>query len=162
MQDAALSAANIIGRSFLIDETTPTDERADYLVRATDSDGAKLPKENLVAAVLVASGAGFTTTSTLLSWLIYGLVTYPGMQERLLQELVDSDFSDDTVVTAELTEKLTFQEKYVKEMQRLHNPSYQPGRTAKLDCVLPGGYRIHEGDVIIAALHHLHRNPQKH
>lgn len=82
------------------------------------------------------------------------------MQARLLQELVDNDFTDDTEVTPELTEKLTFQEKYIKEMQRVHNPSYQPGRCAKLDCVLPGGYRVHEGDVVIAALHHIHTNAQ--
>lgn len=41
-------------------------------------------------ALVVATGAGFTTTSSLLSWLIYGLVTYPGVQERLLQELIDN------------------------------------------------------------------------
>jgi hypothetical protein len=135
-----------------------TNNLEDYLVRATDSQGNKLPKENLTHAVLVASGAGFTTTSTLLSWLIFGLVSYPGMQERLLQELVDNDFSNETEVTPELIEKLSFQDKYVKEMQRVHNPSYQPGRVAKLDLVLPGGYKIHEGDVIIPALHHIHTN----
>ena len=144
LQDAALKAANVI----------------DYLIRATDGSGQKLPRENLVDAVTVAAGAGFTTTSTLLSWLVYGLVTYPGMQARLLQELVDNEFADDTEVTPEMTERLTFQEKYIKEMQRVHNPSYQPGRTARLDCVLPGGYRIHEGDVCIAAIHHIHNNPK--
>lgn len=47
----------------------------DYLARATDGKGDKLPRENLIGAVTVSYGAGFTTTSTLLSWLIYGLVT---------------------------------------------------------------------------------------
>ena len=59
-------------------------------MRAVDSKGEKLPKTSLVEALVVATGAGFTTTSSLLSWLIYGLVTYPGMQERLLQELIDN------------------------------------------------------------------------
>lgn len=80
------------------------------------------------------------------------------MQARLLQELVDNDFTADTEVTPDLTEKLTFQTKYIKEMQRLHNPSYQPGRVAKLDCVLPGGYKVHEGDVVVSAIHHIHTN----
>lgn len=48
-----------------------------------------------------------------------------------------------------MIEKLEFQEKYVKEMQRVNNPSYQPGRTAKTDLVLPGGYKVKEGDVVI-------------
>ena len=44
-------------------------------------------------ALVVATGAGFTTTSSLLSWLIYSLVNYDGMQERLLQELIDNDIN---------------------------------------------------------------------
>ena len=77
-------------------------------------------------ALVVATGAGFTTTSSLLSWLLYGLVTYPGMQERILQELIDNDISEETQFNADITEKLVFLDKYVKEMQRRHNPSFQP------------------------------------
>ena len=74
LEDAALHAANVIGNHVNIQCELHADEAKDYLVRATDSQGQKLPKENLRAAVQVAGGAGFTTTSTLLSWLIYGLV----------------------------------------------------------------------------------------
>ncbi|PWY88641.1 cytochrome P450 [Aspergillus sclerotioniger CBS 115572] len=143
LQDAALQSSNMV----------------DYAIRATDNKGEKLPKSSLVWALVVATAAGFTTTSSLLSWLIYGLVTYPGMQERLLQELIDNDITEDTELTADLTEKLLFQDKYIKEMQRRHNPSFQPGRTAKVDLVLPGGYKIPKDAVIIPALHHIHNNP---
>lgn len=70
------------------------------------------------AALTVAAGAGFTTTSSLLSWLIFGLVTYPGMQERLVQELVNHDFEDDADVTPELIEGLSELDKYVKVKHR--------------------------------------------
>ncbi|OQE40858.1 hypothetical protein PENCOP_c005G04447 [Penicillium coprophilum] len=143
LQDAALKATNMV----------------DYAIRATDNKGEKLPKESLVWALVVATAAGFTTTSSLLSWLIYGLVTYPGMQERLLQELIDNGFDNETQITADFTERLVFQEKYIKEMQRRHNPSFQPGRTAKTDLILPGGYKIPKDAVIIPAIHHLHNNP---
>ncbi|KAF7125524.1 hypothetical protein CNMCM5793_001763 [Aspergillus hiratsukae] len=143
LQDAALRAANMV----------------DYAIRATDNKGEKLPKSSLVWALVVATGAGFTTTSSLLSWLIYGLVTYPGMQDRLLQELVDHGFDDNTEITADFTDKLTFLDKYIKETQRRHNPSFQPGRTAKLDLILPGGYKIPQDAVVIPALHHIHNNP---
>ncbi|KAL5044012.1 hypothetical protein BDW71DRAFT_216028 [Aspergillus fruticulosus] len=143
LQEAALQASNMV----------------DYAIRATDNKGEKLPKSSLVWALVVATAAGFTTTSSLLSWLIYGLVTYPGMQERLLQELIDHDITEDTELTADLTENLPFLDKYIKEMQRRHNPSYQPGRTAKVDLVLPGGYKIPKDGVVIAALHHIHNNP---
>ncbi|KAF7166271.1 hypothetical protein CNMCM5623_000028 [Aspergillus felis] len=143
LQDAALQAANMV----------------DYAIRATDNKGEKLPKSSLVWALVVATGAGFTTTSSLLSWLIYGLVTYPGMQDRLLQELIDHGFDDNTEITADFTDKLTFLDKYIKETQRRHNPSFQPGRTAKLDLILPGGYKIPQDAVVIPALHHIHNNP---
>ncbi|KAJ5797707.1 uncharacterized protein N7503_007003 [Penicillium pulvis] len=143
LQDAALKASNMV----------------DYAIRATDNKGDKLPKSSLVWALVVATGAGFTTTSSLLSWLIYGLVTYPGMQERLLQELIDNGIDDSTEMTSELTERLDFLDKFIKETQRRHNPSFQPGRTAKKDLILPGGYRLPKDAVLIAALHHIHNNP---
>jgi cytochrome P450 len=51
-------------------------------------------------------------------------------------------------------------EKYVKEMQRCHNPSYQPGRTVQRDLIVPGGLRMRKGDVMIVAPHHIHMNPK--
>lgn len=108
----------------------------------------------------MATGAGFTTTSSLLSWLIYSLVQYPGNQERLLQELIDHDWHEDTVVTADLTNSLEFLDKFIKETQRLHNPSYQPGRVSKVDMILPGGYKLPKDSIVIPALHHIHNNPR--
>lgn len=142
LQDAALEAENVI----------------DYFLRAKDSKGMKLPPHQFGPALVVATGAGFTTTSSLLSWLIYSLVTYPGNQERLLQELVDNGWTDDTLVTADAVAKLAFLDKLIKETQRRHNPSYQPGRTAKTDMILPGGYRLPKNSVVIPALHHIHNN----
>ncbi|KAJ6157991.1 hypothetical protein N7470_005583 [Penicillium chermesinum] len=92
------------------------------------------------------------------SWLIYSLVTYDGMQERLLQELVDHGFDENTEMTADFTDKLEFLDKFIKETQRRHNPSFQPGRTAKVDLILPGGYKLPKDAVIIPALHHIHNN----
>jgi cytochrome P450 len=82
------------------------------------------------------------------------------MQERLLQELIDNDITEDTELTADLIDRLLFQDKYIKEMQRRHNPSFQPGRTAKADLILPGGYKLPKDAVVIAALHHIHNNPK--
>ncbi|PHH91579.1 hypothetical protein CDD83_11115 [Cordyceps sp. RAO-2017] len=144
LQDAALKAENIV----------------DYCLRATDPKGNKLPPSQFAAALVVATGAGFTTTSSLLSWLIYSLVSYPGVQDRLLQELVDHDWDEHVQVTSDLTNSLTYLDKFVKETQRRHNPSYQPGRTAKRDMILPGGYKLPSGSIVIPALHHIHNNRQ--
>ncbi|KAI1180701.1 cytochrome P450 [Nemania sp. FL0916] len=144
LQDAALKAENMV----------------DYICRAVDSKGNKLPKERMLEPLVVATGAGFTTTSSLLSWLVYGLVAYPGMQERLLQELVDNGVDEHTQMDADLINKLTFLDKYVKETQRRHNPSYQPARTSKVDMILPGGYKLPKDAIVIPALHHIHNNTE--
>jgi len=144
LQDAALQASCII----------------DYCIRAVDAKGERLPSKNLMSGIAVATGAGFTTTSSLLSWLIYGLVTYDGMQQRLLQELIDHDINEETQWTADTTSELSFLDKYVKEIQRRHNPSFQPGRTARVDMILPGGYKLPKDSVVIPALHHIHNNPK--
>ncbi|KAJ5548599.1 Cytochrome monooxygenase alnD [Penicillium frequentans] len=143
LQDAALKASNMV----------------DYAIRATDNKGEKLPETSLMQALVVATGAGFTTTSSLLSWLIYSLVNYDGMQDRLLQELIDHGIDADTQITADLTDQLTFMDKFIKETQRRHNPSYQPARTANVDMILPGGYKLPQDSIVIPALHHVHNNP---
>ncbi|KJZ78522.1 hypothetical protein HIM_01913 [Hirsutella minnesotensis 3608] len=150
LQDAALKAENVV----------------DYCLRATDSKGNKLPPSQFTESLLVATAAGFTTTSSLLSWLIYSMIQYPGMQDRLLQELIDNGWDETTQATAESTAKLTFLDKFIKETQRRHNPSFQPGRTAKVDMILPGGYKLPKDSVVIPALHHIHNsnlwdNPKK-
>ncbi|ROV97373.1 hypothetical protein VMCG_06847 [Cytospora schulzeri] len=144
LQEAALKAENMV----------------DYILRATDNKGNKIPKDRILEPLVVATGAGFTTTSSLLSWLLYGLTVYPGMQERLLQELVDHGFHDGMEVTADFTGELEFLDHYVKETQRRHNPSYQPARTTKCDLVLPGGYKLPKDSIVIPALHHIHNNPK--
>lgn len=144
LQEAAMKANNMV----------------DYVLRATDNKGNKIPKDRIMEPLVVATGAGFTTTSSLLSWLIYSLVAYPGMQERLLQELVDNDFSDDIQMDADYTNRLTFLDHFIKETQRKHNPSYQPARTTKCDMILPGGYKLPKDSIVIPALHHIHNNPK--
>ena len=77
----------------------------------------------------------------------------------MLQELVNHGINDIDNISAEQIDELHELDKFVKEMQRRHNPSYQPGRTAQRDQILPGGYRIKKGDIVIIAVHHLHMNP---
>jgi cytochrome P450 len=132
----------------------------DYLLRTVDNQGKKLPIDLVYSNIVVISGAGFTTTSSLLSWVLYCVVAYPGNQERLLQDLVDHGINEKTQWTPELSISLHFLENFIKEAQRLHNPSYQSGRTSKIEVILPGGYRLPENEVIIPAIHAIHTNPE--
>ncbi|RDW60722.1 hypothetical protein BP6252_12105 [Coleophoma cylindrospora] len=132
----------------------------DYLLRAVDSQGEKLNIDLVYSNIVVVAAAGFTTTSSLLSWLLYSVVNYPGQQERLLQELVDHGINEKTQWTPELSSSLTYLDSFIKETQRLHNPSYQPGRTSKTEVILPGGYRLPPNEVVVPALHAIHQNPK--
>lgn len=82
------------------------------------------------------------------------------MQERLLQELIDNGFDENTKMDADFIGKLAFLDKYIKETQRKHNPSYQPARTSKVDMILPGGYKLPKDQVVIPAIHHIHNNAE--
>ncbi|UKZ72470.1 hypothetical protein TrVFT333_000099 [Trichoderma virens FT-333] len=143
LQDAALQSQNLV----------------DYCLRARDMKGNRLTWDQFVPALVVITAAGFVTSASLLSWMIYGLVTYEGVQERLLQELIDHDWNENIQVTADLTNQLKFMNNFVKETQRKHNPSFQPSRTALVDMILPGGYKLAKDSIVIADLHHIHTNP---
>jgi cytochrome P450 len=134
---------------------------ADYMINAVDEKGEHFPMPLVLANMLVVTGAGYTTTSSLLSWLLYCIVTYPGIQDKLLQELVDYGIGPDTEWTPELAHGLPYLDKFVKETQRLHNASFQPGRTTKTEVVVPGGYRLPANVVMIPALYAIHTNPEQ-
>ena len=131
----------------------------DYLVNAVDENGERFPEGLTLSNMLVVTGAGYTTTSSLMSWLIYCITTYPGEQDRLLQELIDNDIGPDTEWTPDLAHGLPYLDKFVKEAQRLHNASFQPGRTTKTEVIVPGGYRLPPDAIIIPALYAIHTNP---
>ncbi|GKT47553.1 cytochrome P450 [Colletotrichum spaethianum] len=132
---------------------------ADFLSRARDNNGERLPQDILIPNVVVLLGAGFTTSASLLSWALYSLVMYPGNQERLLQELVDHGEDGKRVWTYEEVHALRFLDCFVKETQRMHSPSFQTARNAKQNVVLPGGYLIPKGSVVIPCFPSLHKNP---
>ncbi|KAI0163374.1 cytochrome P450 [Pestalotiopsis sp. NC0098] len=133
---------------------------ADYLNHAVDETGQHFPKGLVLSNMLVVTAAGYTTTSSMLSWMVYCLVTYPEIQDKLVQELVNYDVSNETTWTPDLAHSLPYLDKVIKEAQRLHNASFQPGRTTKQEVVLPGGFRLPKDSTVIPALYAIHTNPE--
>ncbi|KAI4592359.1 hypothetical protein KJ359_011299 [Pestalotiopsis sp. 9143b] len=133
---------------------------ADYLNHAVDETGQHFPKGLVLSNMLVVTAAGYTTTSSMLSWMVYCLVTYPEIQDKLVQELVNYDISNETTWTPDLAHSLPYLDKVIKEAQRLHNASFQPGRTTKQEVVLPGGFRLPKDSTVIPALYAIHTNPE--
>ncbi|KAJ5506197.1 Cytochrome P450 [Penicillium expansum] len=134
-----------------------------YLLNTVDETGQKFPEGLIVANMLIVTGAGFTTTSALMSWLLYCLVTYEGAQDRLYEELCERGVAKTEKPidwTPEFAHSLSFLDCFIKETQRLHNASLQPGRTTKTEVVLPGGYRLPPDSVIVPNLYSIHTNPE--
>ncbi|KAK5957879.1 hypothetical protein OHC33_001068 [Knufia fluminis] len=130
----------------------------DYLTRATDDKGDKLPYDLVLTNTLSILGAGFTTISALLAWLLYCLVTYEGNQDRLLQELVDYGVNEKTDLYPELVDSMPFLDSFIKEVMRLHSPAFQAGRNSLKDMILPGGYRLPKGAILIPNFPAIHTN----
>ncbi|TLD10804.1 hypothetical protein PgNI_06636 [Pyricularia grisea] len=134
---------------------------ADYLRRAVDEEGNKLPKEYRLSNTVSLVGAGFVTSASLLSWLLYSLTHYPGHQERLLQELVDHAPPPDEAWDYDVVTSLPFLDSFVKETHRMHNPSFQTARNVKADVVLPGGWLVPAGSIVIPPFPSLHKSPDQ-
>lgn len=134
---------------------------ADFLYRAADKDGKQLPRNLVLANVVVSCGAGFTTSSSLLSWALYAMVRYPGNQERLFEEIARhrGEYTTEARWTYDELHGMKFLDCFVKEVLRLHSPSFQTARNAKQDTVLPGGYLIPKGSIVIACFPSIHKNP---
>ncbi|KAL2069225.1 hypothetical protein VTL71DRAFT_15563 [Oculimacula yallundae] len=140
---------------------------ADFLYRARDNDGNGLPYDLVLGNVVVSCGAGFTTSSSLLSWALYALVRYPGNQEQLFEEISSHRRDDGENSPPQAEKRWTYEELhnmkfldcFVKEVLRLHSPSFQTGRNAKQDMVLPGGYLVPKGAIVIACFPSIQKNP---
>lgn len=132
---------------------------ADFLYRARDQNGEGLPYDLVLGNMVVTAGAGFTTSSSLLSWAIYALVRYPGNQERLLEEIVSNRGKTDKRWTYDEIHSMKFLDCFVKEVLRLHSPSFQTARNAKQDVILPGGYLIPKGSIVIPCFPSIQKNP---
>lgn len=132
---------------------------SDFLVRARDEKGEGLSRDLLISNVVILLGAGMTTSASLLSWCLYSLVTYPGNQERILQELMDHGADGKRTWTHDEAHSLKFLDCFVKEVQRMHNPSFQTARNARQDVVLPGGYLIKKDSIVIPCFPSLNKNP---
>lgn len=131
----------------------------DYLVRATDENGKKLAPEYVLSNAFVLVAAGFVTSAGQLAWLIHALITHPGdHQARLLQELLDHGAHHGKTWTFDEIQALPFLDSFVKETQRMHGTAFQPARNARKDVILPGGWHVPAGAIVVPSLPHLHRH----
>ncbi|KAJ7166571.1 cytochrome P450 [Mycena crocata] len=132
----------------------------DYMLHATDEEGKKMDVELVHENIITFLLAGQVTTSSALSWLWFCLSTFPAQARKLYASLLAAGLRADKEITADQLAKVEYLDWFVKEMQRLYNPAFQPTREAQKDVIMPGGLFIPKGSQITVALHSVMVNPE--
>lgn len=123
--------------------------------------GKMLPEDNIRNQLITFLIAGHETTSGLLSYAIYRLITNPKIEEKLIQEVdqvLGRDY--DYKPTFSDLEKLQYTQRVLKESLRLDPTAPGFSKTAMCDTVVAGKYQLRKGDMILFLLPSLHRNPK--
>ena len=114
-----------------------------------------ISREELSDEILVLMLAGFATTSSALSWFIYYMSKYPGIQRRVKQELQANNMHRDTPVTMESLNRLTYMDCVLKELLRFAPIVNSARRTLTQDDQIDG-VKLQKGDSILIPLYNLH------
>ncbi|XP_023945387.2 cytochrome P450 6B4-like [Bicyclus anynana] len=112
----------------------------------------------LIAQCVLFFAAGFETTSTTTSFLLYELAKDKIAQEKLIAE-VDEYFAKHDAVEYECTNMMPYTEACLEESLRLHPVLGFLTREVMDDYTLPTGYHCKKGDRIHIPLYHIHHSP---
>ena len=128
------------------------------LVAAQDADdGTRMTPRQLRDEVMTLFLAGHETTAVTLAWAWYLLAQHPDAEARLVAEL--RDVLGGRAPGVDDLPRLPYAGMVVSESLRLFPPAYGLGRQAARHTEL-GGYAIASGEVIIAPMWVVHRDPR--
>ncbi|KAM5261910.1 cytochrome P450 3A12-like isoform 2-T2 [Hipposideros larvatus] len=137
--------------------------RVDFLQLMINSQNSKetdthkaLSDLELVAQSIVFIFAGYETTSTSLSFLMYILATHPDVQQKL-QEEIDSTFPNKAPPTYDALVQMEYLDMVVNETLRLFPVLARIERVCKKDVEINGVF-IPKGTVVIMPSFVLHRD----
>ncbi|KAF9072420.1 cytochrome P450 [Rhodocollybia butyracea] len=142
------------------DAALQTSSLLDYMLHATDEEGKKMPLELVHDNVLTFLGAGQATTSSAIAWSWFCLATFPAQAQKLYASLTAAGLRADKEITADELARLEYLDFFIKEVQRLYNPAFQPTRQAQKNVIMPGGYLVPKGSQVTVALHSLMINTE--
>ncbi|KAM3930611.1 cytochrome P450 3A9-like [Leptodactylus fuscus] len=142
--------------------------RVDFLQLMLDSrveDTSGLGKEQkaltdteIMAQSVVFILAGFETTSSTLTYLLYNLATHPDVQKKL-QEEIDSYLPDKASPTYDILMKMEYLDMVIQETLRMYPPAGRLERVSK-QTVEINGVTIPKGAVCMIPAYVLHNDPE--
>uniref|UniRef100_A0A667I3Y6 unspecific monooxygenase n=1 Tax=Lynx canadensis TaxID=61383 RepID=A0A667I3Y6_LYNCA len=110
----------------------------------------------LVAQSIMLIFAGYETTSTSLSFLVYELATHPDVQQKL-QEEIDATFPDKAPPTYDALVQMEYLDMVLNEALRLYPITGRLERVCKRDVEISGVF-IPKGAVVMVPTFTLHRD----
>uniref|UniRef100_A0A452RF28 unspecific monooxygenase n=1 Tax=Ursus americanus TaxID=9643 RepID=A0A452RF28_URSAM len=137
--------------------------RVDFLQLMINSQNSKemnthkaLSDLELVAQSIIFIFAGYETTSTSLSLLMYELATHPDVQQKL-QEEIDATFPNKALPTYDALAQMEYLDMVLNESLRLYPIAGRLERMCKKDVEISGVF-IPKGTLVIVPTFSLHRD----
>lgn len=132
----------------------------DLLLIESEKPETPLTNNEIRDEVTTFLGAGYETTATAISWVLYILGRHPDIQEELFAE-IQTVFNDSTRRgTTQDLNQLELLDRVIKETLRLYPPVPFFGRQLSEDVQLDDQYRIPKGTNIEVPITLLHRDPR--
>ncbi len=126
------------------------------LLQTRDSEtGETMSSEALLSEVKTLFVAGFETTATALSWIVYLLASHSEVAAQLYEE-VDRVLGVRLPTWEDLSD-LPFTQQIIQEALRLYPPVYNLGRQSLQEDEM-GGYMIPKGITLLISIYGIHRS----
>jgi cytochrome P450/NADPH-cytochrome P450 reductase len=130
-----------------------------FMLNAVDEHNLGLSDQNIRDQIVTFLIAGHDTTANTLAWTLYELARNPDIQAKVLQEIANAGITHDKLPTVEQISSLKYLGRVLKETLRCYSPLRILTKYCKKDCVVPGGYRIKEGQLVAISTLNMHMNP---
>ncbi|XP_021482293.1 cytochrome P450 4A14-like [Meriones unguiculatus] len=130
----------------------------DSLLFAKMEAGDSLSDEELRAEVDTFMFEGHDTTASGISWIFYALATHPEHQQRCREE-VQSILGDETSITWEHLDKMSYTTMCIKEALRLYPTVPGVSRELSTPVTFPDGRSLPKGITVTISIYGLHHNP---
>jgi cytochrome P450 len=119
-----------------------------------------LSRTELLHEILLFLIAGFETTSSALSWLIYHMSKHPRVQQKIKAELMN-DNNEKQPLTVEHLDSLVYLDAVINEMFRFSPPADGTYRTLTVDDHLPeSNVLLYKGEQVCISLSNVARDPR--
>uniref|UniRef100_A0AAT9UTL3 Cytochrome P450 3635A3 short isoform n=1 Tax=Maconellicoccus hirsutus TaxID=177089 RepID=A0AAT9UTL3_MACHI len=131
-----------------------------FMTLMNADDETKWTIDKTLAHGILYIMAGFSTTTSAISFLLYEMAKHPHMQEKLLQEIDQAFQESDGNLDYDTVQKPVYLNKIISETMRKYCIIGSFSRRCTTTCALPDGFVIEKGTAVVVSTSGLHHDPQ--